>query len=126
MRFANKRRNTERRAGGSGIGEGTVEECELKLKAGDEECHERVREEEAEEEVFEYDQVYGLVDSDEENKVRAGKYKGRRKHQENVLMKPTSEDYGTECVKRLKKYSKHARTKSTEQFFDKGHLHIEL
>ena len=75
-------------------------------------------------EVFEYDQVYGLVDSDEETKIRPGKNQGRRRELLNVLMKTTSDDYGLDCSKHLKKYSKHARTKSTEQFFDQGHLHV--
>lgn len=77
----------------------------------------------------EYDQVFGLTpDDDTIGKAttveRLGK-RHRRWKSKNPLMKTTSTEYGTDATKYMKKYSKFARTKSTEQLFDKGHLHIE-
>lgn len=68
-----------------------------------------------EEEEFEYDKSVGLE-----------KEKKKREYKKRSFLNLTSEAYGEDCgnKKHLKKYSKHARTKSTAQLYDVGHLHV--
>lgn len=80
-------------------------------------------------EFCEYDQVFGLTPDDDTignmtSVARIGR-RLRRWKEKNPLMRTTCSDYGKNCDKSLKKYSKYARTKSTEQLYDKGHLHVE-